>query len=162
MRIQDVFGAFVHVEPTLGHSAPQSVTPHTHGTVYPLYGLGARERWWSVDTWPRQAIKLQKPMITYKVTWLNKSKFKDDNVVWESPDRTERMLEDRHGLWLVAVMTGSFYEFFAMNFFVQCTTFVSFMSIATFVVDSVMQYILPERLFYQCVSLVDVQSVDVK
>ena len=40
---------------------------------------------------------------------------------------------------MVFVMTGSFYQFFPMHFFVQMSTFFSFLAIATLVVDSLMQ-----------------------
>ena len=53
------------------------------------------------------------------------------------------------GIWFVSTVNGSFMYFDIQNFIVQMSAFFSLLAIATFVVDFLMMYVVPERVEYK-------------
>eukprot|EP00750_Incisomonas_marina_P005950 INCI14247.3.p1 GENE.INCI14247.3~~INCI14247.3.p1 ORF type:complete len:477 (-),score=61.23 INCI14247.3:958-2388(-) len=93
---------------------------------------------------------------TYEIDWLEESKFKVVDTTFQN--ETTRYLQDRHGVWFVVTVNGAFMYFDGQNFIVQMSSFFSLLAIATFAVDFIMVYILPERVAYKAGKYTQVQS----
>ena len=92
---------------------------------------------------------VEEPYYYYKPQFIVGSTYKQFVQFYYTSYRYERTIVNAHGIKISVLLNGEFHSFNFKTLLVTITTSIGLLAVATFVLDSIMLYLLPEKNIYQ-------------